>query len=233
MAERDTPEREVPAGAYELTLAGTEAVLLPERALWLPAFKALLVADLHWGKAAAFRAANIPVPTGTTAADLARLSIALRRTGASHLVVLGDLLHARAGRHVDTLATIAAWRRTESALTISLVRGNHDARAGDPPVELGVDCTDELVLGPFVGVHIPRAHPGGYVLGGHYHPHVVLSGRAQSSVRLPCFVFGESVGILPAFSGFTGKGMYERNDSDAIYAIAGETVLAVPARRTR
>ena len=225
--------RDVPDGAYELDVAGTRAVLLPERALWLPAFHALLVADLHWGKAAAFRAANIPIPTGTTAADLARLSTALRRTEATHLVVLGDLLHARTGRHVNTLAAISDWRRSQPALTIALVRGNHDTRAGDPPAELGIDCTDELALGPFIGLHIPRPHPSGYVLSGHYHPHVTLSGRGQASVRLPCFVFGESIGILPAFSGFTGKGMYERDESDAIYAIAGETVLPVSTRRRR
>lgn len=214
-------------------LAGTRAVLLPERALWLPTHGALLVADLHWGKAAAFRAANIPVPTGTTAADLARLSVALARTGATHLVVLGDLLHARTGRHVNTFATIGDWRRRHPALTISLLRGNHDTRAGDPPAELNIDCTDELVVGPFVGIHNPRAHPGGYVLGGHYHPHVTLSGRGQASVRLPCFVFGESIGILPAFSGFTGKGMYERDESDEIYAIVGDAVLPVPTKRRR
>ena len=233
MTEGIEAVNELPSGACELALAGTRAVLLPERALWLPAFDALLVADLHWGKAAAFRAANIPIPTGTTAADLARLSVALGRTAASHLVVLGDLLHAREGRHVHTLATISEWRRSQRALRISLVRGNHDARAGDPPSELGIDCSDELALGPFIGLHVPRARSNGYVLGGHYHPHVTLSGRGQASVRLPCFAFGESVGILPAFSAFTGRGMYERGESDAIYAIAGDTVVPVPAKRRR
>ncbi len=233
MPENIDPAHDLPSGAYELTLAGTRAVLLPERALWLPTHGALLVADLHWGKAAAFRAASIPVPTGTTAADLARLSVALDRTGASHLVVLGDLLHARAGRHVDTLATIAEWRRSVPEVAISLVRGNHDTRAGDPPAELDIDCTDELVVGPFVGVHNPRAQPGSYVLGGHYHPHVTLSGRAQASMRLPCFVFGKAMGILPAFSAFTGRGMYERDESDAIFAIVGDIVMPVPAKRRR
>ena len=233
MPERVESEHEIPAGAHARALAGTTAILLPERALWLPAYDALLVADLHWGKAAAFRAANIPVPTGTTASDLARLSVALGRTRASHLVVLGDLLHAREGRHVNTLATISAWRRSQPALKISLVRGNHDTRAGDPPAELGIDCCNELVLGPFVGLHVPRAHPHGYALGGHYHPHITLSGRGQASVRLPCFVLGPSVGMLPAFSEFTGKGMYERDESDAIYAIAGDTVVPVPDKRRR
>ena len=78
-----------------LTVAGAALQLLPERAIWYAAESALFVADLHWGKAAAFRAAYIPVPMGTTGNDLARLTTALTATNAQHLVVLGDLLHAR------------------------------------------------------------------------------------------------------------------------------------------
>jgi uncharacterized protein len=48
-----------------LDLAGEPAVLYPERALYLPAHQALLVADVHWGKAAAFRADRVPVSCGT------------------------------------------------------------------------------------------------------------------------------------------------------------------------
>ncbi|HET7427286.1 MAG TPA: DEAD/DEAH box helicase, partial [Gemmatimonadales bacterium] len=55
-----------------LRLAGEDLVLLPERALFWPRTATLVVADLHWGKAATFRAAGIPIPTGTTGEDLAR-----------------------------------------------------------------------------------------------------------------------------------------------------------------
>ncbi len=211
------------------------AVLLPQRAVFLPALGTLLVTDMHWGKAAAFRAANVPIPTGTTAADLARLTDALQRTHASHLVVLGDLLHARHGRHADTMATIAEWRRAHAALQITLVRGNHDVHAGDPPDELAIDCTSLLHLGPFVGLHEPQAHPDGYVLAGHLHPHVRLSGRGSQHLRLPCFVFGDTVGILPAFSSFTGRGMYEQVETDRLFAIVDDTVVAIPtpSQRTR
>jgi hypothetical protein len=51
-------------GGMRIEQAGIELVLLPERVLWIPAFDTVLVADLHWGKAAAFRAAHVPVPVG-------------------------------------------------------------------------------------------------------------------------------------------------------------------------
>lgn len=209
-----------------ISVAGAALHLLSERALWYEAERTLFVADLHWGKAAAFRAAHVPVPMGTTSRDLARLASAIAATGAERLVVLGDLLHARAGRHDATLRTIAEWREQHAALRITLVRGNHDQHAGDPPRELGIECTDEpLVVGPFVGVHEPCTHTGGYVLCGHLHPCVTVRGRGRQSLRLPAFVFGETRGVLPAFSSFTGGGMYEMQSGDRQYAVAGDEVL--------
>ncbi|MFY7922753.1 MAG: ligase-associated DNA damage response endonuclease PdeM [Gemmatimonas sp.] len=216
----------MPAGAFAIEVAGEQVALLPERALWLPAHDTLLVADLHWGKAAAFRAAHIPVPMGTTSSDLARLSSALEVTGANRLVVLGDLLHARAGRHDETFRTIASWRATHADLRITLVRGNHDQHAGDPPAELNIDCTDNpLRLGAFVGVHEPTVNLDGYVLCGHLHPCVTVRGRGRQSLRLPSFVFGPSRGVLPAFSSFTGGGMYEQEPEDRLFGIAADAVV--------
>lgn len=218
----------IPAGALDDTIAGTRVVMLPERALWLPEHHVLVVADLHWGKAAAFRAAHVPVPTGTTSRDLARLSHAIDTTSAEHLVVLGDLIHARAGRHDDTFRTIESWRGQHAHLRITLVRGNHDRHAGDPPDALGITCTDApLGIGPFVGVHEPQVHSTGYVLCGHLHPSVTVRGRGRQGLRLPAFVFGSTRGVLPAFSSFTGGGMYQPETGDRHYAIAGDEVVAL------
>jgi len=45
-----------------------------------------------------------------------------------------------------------------------------------------------------------------YSLTGHVHPARVLQGRGRGAdrVRLPCFVFSDKRGILPAFGVFTG-----------------------------
>ena len=130
--------------------------LLPERAVYWPRAGALLIADPHFGKAAAFRAGGIPVPGGTTAEMLRRLSAALDATAAARLIILGDLLHARAGRAPHTLELVAAWRAARPTLAITLIRGNHDTRAGDPPADWGVECLDAPVVEPpFVWLHEP------------------------------------------------------------------------------
>jgi uncharacterized protein len=227
---KDSPnERE----ALECTLADVKVVMLPERALYYPDEQALIVADLHWGKAASMRASFVPVPTGTTAADLARLSLALEYTGATRLIVLGDLLHAKNGRQEGTLQTIAAWRRKNANLEIVLVRGNHDTHAGDPPGELDIRCQDApFDLGAFTCVHDPIDDfaDGSFILGGHLHPSVSLTGKGRERVRLPCFVCSESVAVLPAFSSFTGSGMYEYVNGDRLYAIVENAVVPVAAK---
>jgi len=213
--------------ALTIEVAGATIRLLPERALWYEAERTLFVADLHWGKAAAFRAAHVPVPMGTTSSDLARLSNVISTTEAQQLVVLGDLLHARAGRHDETFRTIAAWREQHTALRITLVRGNHDQHAGDPPATLDIVCTDApFVCGPFVGVHEPCVHSGGYVLCGHLHPSVTVRGRGRLSARLPVFAFGPQRGVLPAFSSFTGGGMYRAGGDDRLFGVAEDSIIA-------
>src|SRR5690606_20889355 len=87
-----------PPGGAPVTIAGEAVILLSERAIAWPAQRTLIIADPHWGKAAAFRAHGVPVPGGTTAADLARLDSALAGAGATRLIVLGDFWHARRGR---------------------------------------------------------------------------------------------------------------------------------------
>jgi DNA ligase-associated metallophosphoesterase len=214
----------------EVELAGERVVLLGERALFWPAASLLLVADPHWGKAAAFRAAGLPVPGGTTTEGLARLTRALERTGAGRLVFLGDLLHAREGRAPRTLAAARAWRERHPRVEMALVRGNHDRRAGDPPPELGIEPRDApWVLPPFVLAHHPAASPAGYVLAGHVHPSVTLRGRGRQRKRLPCFHLGARVGVLPAFGAFTGTADVLPLPGDRVFVVAGDEVVEVTA----
>ena len=85
-------------GVAIATLAGESVELHAERAMHWPRARTLFVADVHLGKAAAFRAGGVAIPRGATANDLARLTALIERTRATRLVILGDFLHAAAGR---------------------------------------------------------------------------------------------------------------------------------------
>ena len=99
-----------------VNVAGETLWLLPERALWWPAQRVLWVADLHLGKAATYRALGQPVPSGTTVANLQRLSQLIAHYQPAQLVFLGDFLHAAQARTITLLAALADWRAAHSAL---------------------------------------------------------------------------------------------------------------------
>jgi uncharacterized protein len=200
--------------------------LLAEKAIYWPADRTLFVADLHWGKAAAFRSLAVPIPAGTTASDLTRLSRAIDRMSAERLVILGDLIHAKAGRQPETLAAISRWRAERPELEIVLVRGNHDEKAGDPPVAWSIRVVDEPEeCGPFALRHFPEPVDGRHVLAGHLHPAAVLSGRGGPGLRLPCFHVGRDVTVLPAFGSFTGTATVKPRAEDSVFVIAEDEVI--------
>lgn len=212
----------------DVEVKGERLTLLPERAAFWRSESALLIADPHWGKAATFRAGGIPVPSGTTNEAIERLDHLVERTSAKRVIFLGDLLHARGGRSMKMFSALESWRATRKQMGITLVRGNHDKRAGDPPAELGFDCVDApYVVGPFVFAHHPIASDAGYVIAGHVHPGIRLHGPARQHERLPCFVFGAESAILPAFGDFTGLGDIDPEQWERIYAIADDGVLLV------
>ena len=210
------------------TVRGEQLVLLPERAVWWERTRTLLIADPHFGKAATFRSAGVPVPGGTTAGTLARIDAAIARTDPARLVFLGDFLHAREGKSAATVGALGAWREGQAALDVVLVRGNHDMRAGDPPSELRIRCVDAPMIDPpFAFVHHPAAVAGAYALAGHLHPSATMVGRGRQRERLPCFWFGAEWAVLPAFGEFTGLAGVEPVAGDRVFVIAGDVVQMV------
>jgi DNA ligase-associated metallophosphoesterase len=218
-------------GDLNIELHGESIVLLPERAVYWPAKQTLFVADPHWGKAATFRAYGIPVPSGTTDEGITRIDRIVQRTLAKQVVFLGDLLHAKAGRSSGMFAALGEWRRSNASIDLLLVRGNHDRRAGDPPAELGIRCTDApFSMEPFVLDHHPRPSSDGYVLSGHVHPGVRIYGAGRQMERLPCFLFGREIAVLPAFGDFTGLAIVDPQEGDRVYAIADQAVIRIVRR---
>lgn len=232
-----------------LAWAGTKLTLLPSRAVWWPDGETLFVADLHLGKGDVFRSAGIPIPTGTTRDDLARLAEVVRQVGAVRVVVLGDFFHGAASRSPRVLEALMEWRRTVGQVDALLVRGNHDRHAGDPPPVAGFSVVEgPFHLGPFSLRHEPLEPESGsghlsgsqsqegagdgssFTLAGHLHPAVRLQGTGRDRLRLPCFWVQPHQLILPAFGGFTGSARIQPGRQDRIYVVGPDGVLQVPVR---
>lgn len=214
--------------ALTVQVGGQPLVLLPERAAFLPEASTLLVADAHFGKARSFRRLGVPVPEATTGDTLQRLAHLLARTGAAHLVFLGDLMHARDIHGAEAEHEVARWRDTHAALRVTLVEGNHDAKAGAPPASWRIERVPEpLMLGTLALRHHPQPDPGRYVLAGHLHP-AAWVGRGLQRLRLPCFHLGEHVGVLPAFGSFTGMHPVRPQPGDRLFVAVEDVVRELP-----
>ena len=213
-------------------IGGTSWVLFAERAAFWRERGWLVVADVHFGKAATFRALGVPVPHGTTAATLARLSGLIDCLQPSTVVFLGDLFHARQAHAAAPVETLCEWRERYGSLELVLVEGNHDRRAGAPPACLRVHCeSDPWVVGGFAFCHYPRFVRDAFALAGHLHPAIRLYGRADDSVRLPCFWLRDGLLVLPAFGGFTGGADIDRQEGDRVIAVGDGLIVEVPAPR--
>jgi DNA ligase-associated metallophosphoesterase len=192
------------ADSLRLALAGEPVELLADRALFWPARRRLLIADLHLGKADSFRRAGLALPAGGTAHDLGRLTTLIDKTGAEALWVLGDLLHgATDTRHWREGWN--AWRRQHASLDIAVAMGNHDRALATAGLELRL-LGDVIEDGPFTFRHAPapgNEGPGGlHVVCGHLHPKLALPGLPGQWPGFWLQARGHTV--LPAFSHFTG-----------------------------
>lgn len=209
-----------------VTVEGQELLLLPERAVYWPAQKTLLVADAHFGMPLAARPGQ-PVRTATAAA-LARLDAILARHEVKRIVFLGDFFHDRSARTEATVARLLAWREAHPDLELLLVRGNMDGRAGDPPPELRVRVVPEPYrLDPFSLCHEPSESKRGYAIAGHLHPATVLRTQPGESLRLPCFWLASDYAVLPAFGDVAGRYMIQRRRDDQVFVVADDHVLPV------
>jgi len=219
----------------ELEVAGKTIRLLPRRAAFLPECGTLLVADLHLGRQHAWHAEGRPIGDAVAVASLDepldRLAGLVRETNARRVLVLGDLLHAPAGLTNDMISRVAAWRSTVD-IPIELIPGNHDRRLHLVIGEWNLRLHESvLVEPPFAFTHEPAsaassACAGNVVWCGHIHPLVHLRTRGDS-LRLPCFCFGSTTALLPAFSGMSSGATIRPEPGDRVYAITGDSVVDV------
>jgi uncharacterized protein len=208
----------------KLDLGDGPLELLPERAVWRPRERALFVADLHLGKASAFRAFGAPAPTGASDETLRRLGTLADGLKPELLVVLGDFVHAQPSMTEGLAEALAQWRAPRPSLPCAIVLGNHDRHASAWLKGLGFEVADAPAT--YAGCecrHFPlddaqALAEGPTVLAGHLHPMTRLHGPGRDSLRLPCFVVSGRQVVLPAFGEFTGGSYVARSDKARLMA---------------
>lgn len=211
-----------------LILANQTLVLLPESAVLITSTSVptLILADVHLGKAATFRARGLPIPEGDDARDLDRIAALVKTHRPGQLIIAGDLFHSPAGLTPE-LANLIELFLHQIAIPTLLVTGNHDAKLKRLPS--GLTTTAAHDLGGLQVIHDP-AHvpPGQPSLCGHWHPVLRIPEGKRSSLRLPCFLLRNQTLVLPAFGGFTGGAVIQPEPGDQCFAPLRDTVVPIP-----
>lgn len=199
--------------------------LHPYKAIWWPANKALILADLHLGKTTHFRKAGIAVPLAASEDNWNRLDVLFQEFQPEQVFLLGDLFHSD---HNGEWELFQTFLQSVPQVRVVLIEGNHDKRTASWHEAAVFEVVPQWQEGPFLMTHHPleKVPERLYNLCGHIHPAVQLRGQGRQKLHLPCFYFGKEQGILPAFGAFTGTSLVEPQPGDQVFLIAGGSVVA-------
>lgn len=216
-------------GALSFKLLDQDLLLLCQKAIYWQQQKALIVADVHLGKVGHFRKAGIAVPRDMEQNDLSVLSDLVDEHRPEKIIFLGDLFHSDMNADWQWFEL---WRQQFPKLEIILIKGNHDIIDERHYTALNIAIYPQLVIGPFLMLHHPLKdteleQTTAYAFCGHIHPGISLVGKGRQSITLPCFAFGDKQGILPSFGKFTGRVAIANRQTDKIFAVLKDKVMAI------
>jgi hypothetical protein len=197
------PERlrlQIDTGRQQLPICGKSVIADSSGAIFWPAERALLVADLHLEKASSYAESGTMLPPYDTRDTLLRLAETIDRYDPDRIVALGDSLHDQSAvlrMSEDNLEILRMMQEDREWIWLT---GNHDR---DIPACLGGRAAAELRLAGIALRHHPA--PGGvtHEIAGHMHPAARLSIHGYS-IRRPCFVSNGRRIVMPAFGTFAG-----------------------------
>jgi DNA ligase-associated metallophosphoesterase len=197
----------VPVSFAPLSFAGHEMALADGRALYWPAERTLLVADLHLEKASWHAARGAMLPPYDSRATLERLARIVAACGARRVITLGDNFHDNSGALRLEPGARQLLEHLIAAHDFVWITGNHDEAMAR---SFGGAVAQELNVGGIALRHEARRGETAHELSGHYHPKLRIRVRGRHIAR-PCAVLGRHAGadgpqrmILPAFGAFTG-----------------------------
>ena len=182
------------------SFCGHELMALPQGALFWPARRALLVADLHLEKASWFARGGQMLPPYDSIATLADLAALAAETQAAEIWCLGDSFHDRHGCERLPADARAMLTGLTGAVRWTWITGNHDPAFADP---CGGAILSEVEVDGLLFRHEADPAETRPELSGHFHPKLRISHRGRLVSRR-CFVATQTKLILPAFGSLTG-----------------------------
>jgi len=219
-----------PTGTANITIRNQKLALLPQKALFWPDKKYLILSDLHLGKTGHFRKSGIAAPGKANLKNIERLSSLVNDIQPKKILFLGDLFHSSANRE---WFQFEEWRKTFPELSILLVTGNHDQLHSSFYQSADIEVIDRLELENFLFVHDAsglQKSSDTTIISGHIHPGVKLKGKGKQKLRLPCYSISDHQIVLPAFGEFTGLHIIQPDENRKIFLIVENSVIDLNRR---
>jgi DNA ligase-associated metallophosphoesterase len=212
-----------------LSFAGYAFDALSAGALFWPARRALLLADLHFEKASWFAQFGQMLPPYDTLETLAGIEAVVARTRPAEIWCLGDSFHDSAGCDRLSPEAQARLRALTGGADWTWITGNHDRVVAD---HCGGRVVDEAVVDGVVLRHEADPAETRPELSGHFHPKLRLKLRGRGVSRR-CFVASATKLILPAFGSLTGG--LDAHHPEIVRAVGGgaEALIALEDRLLR
>ena len=211
------------------SFAGHQLAALPEGALYWPARRALILADLHFEKASWFASFGQLLPPYDSAATLAAIEALAAATDPAEIWCLGDSFHDRQGCDRLPATEQARLRALTAAHRWTWIVGNHDSAIGNP---CGGAVIDEALVDGLVLRHQADRNDARPELSGHFHPKLRVRVRGRLVSRR-CFIATGSKLILPAFGALTGG--LDVGHPEIVHAVgrSGEALVPLADRLLR
>ena len=243
-------------GSRKVRLAtGIEAILDARRSVFLPSDGILAIADLHLGYSWVQRRRGALMPVTMPETTASRVATLVEDYRPRHLVILGDLVHqaTRQAGVEEALQQLASAIPTDVIWTVCT--GNHDRNLGTlldrlnrpsrllphwdaggcrlqhGDVETQDGSSERFVLEGSRLFHVI----------GHEHPALRLGDGVATEAKVPCFLIGGDVLVVPAFSDWAAgcdiqSGAFlgpvaRRTAFHAAYACMGPRLLEIPLRK--
>ncbi len=169
-------------------------------ALYWPAERMLIVADLHLEKCSAFAARGQLLPPYDTRATLDQLGKVIARYRPATVIALGDSFHDSGGVGRLSPADARQLDALQHGLHWIWISGNHDPVADR---RLGGEFAQSLQISGIDLRHEPDPSCQTPEMAGHLHPAARLVWNG-STVRARCFASDAHRIVLPAFGAFAG-----------------------------
>lgn len=185
-------------------------------ALYCEELDMIVISDLHLGLEGSVTSDGGYVPQFQLEDLMEDLDSAKEETGASRILVNGDLKHEFSRTHYKEKEEIGEFMRFLDRRfdEIIVVKGNHDTFLDEPVEDNGGKFVDYFLENRYLFIHGHSKLPDleedyDTLVIGHEHPALVLKDEIGVKEKVDCFLFGETtdgkeIVVMPAFSKISG-----------------------------